>query len=51
MKYKFTGDYPETFLDLSRELQPGETVETEKKLDHPRLQVVEDKLKKAEVTK
>lgn len=54
MKYKFTGDYPELFIDLGKELQPGEIVDTDKVLDHPRLQVVDekfDKLMKAEVSK
>lgn len=53
MNYKFTGDYPEVFLDLGRELQPGETFDSEKQLDHPRLQVVDEKKnqsKKAEVS-
>lgn len=43
MKYVFTGDYPESFITLGRELRPGDTFDSDIVIDHPRLSIVEEK--------
>lgn len=43
MKYKYTGKDEKHFPDLEQILKPGETSkETDKKLNHPELELVEE---------
>lgn len=46
MKYQFTGDYPETFITLGKELEPGDVFESDVEILHPRLVLVVDKASK-----
>ena len=45
MKYKYTGD-EEVFVHTVGRVQPGETIETDIEIDHPKFKVVKDTKKK-----
>lgn len=45
--YKYTGQDPKDFPTLGVTLEPGETVETDKKVDHPELEEVKRKAKES----